>query len=245
LGSPDTATRLAELVTRFGLPPEAGTRLAALLAILAGDPQAPSTVTDPSEALDVHVSDSLAALEFDEVRRATTIADLGSGAGFPGLPLAIALPHARVALVESARRRCDFLGRTVAALDLGNVEVVCARAEAPGLERESHDLVTARALADLPVVAEYAAPLLRLGGLLVVWRGARDVAAERDAEAAAEILGLRPEPPIPVRPYPASRRRHLHPFRKVGPTPPRFPRRPGMARKRPLRASSEDLTWRG
>ena len=113
--------------------------------------------------------------------------------------------------------------------------MVCARAEEWRAGSEAHDLVVARALAPQPVVLEYAAPLLRVGGRLVDWRGRRDGAEEeRGARAAAE-LGLRPRRGAsPSQPFAGAHSRHLHVFEKVGTTPPRFPRRPGMARKRPL-----------
>jgi 16S rRNA (guanine527-N7)-methyltransferase len=89
------------------------------------------------------------------------------------------------------------------------------------------------------VLAEYAAPLLRKDGVLVAWKGRRDAAEERDAVAAAAELGLAVEEIRPVDPYPGAEHRHLHVLRKVAPTPDRFPRRPGMARKRPLRAKNQ------
>jgi 16S rRNA (guanine527-N7)-methyltransferase len=97
-----------------------------------------------------------------------------------------------------------------------------------------HDLVTARALAALPVVVEYAAPLLAVGGALVAWRGRPDRDAEATGAGAAAQVGLEPGEVRQVEPYSAARDRHLHVFRKTTPTPPRFPRRPGIARKRPL-----------
>ena len=98
----------------------------------------------------------------------------------------------------------------------------------------AHDVVTARALAALPVLCEYAAPLLADGGVLVAWKGAVDEDEAAAGAAAAELLGLEPAEVLPVQPYPAAERRTLHVFRKVAPTPERFPRRPGMAVKRPL-----------
>jgi 16S rRNA (guanine527-N7)-methyltransferase len=98
----------------------------------------------------------------------------------------------------------------------------------------AYDVVTARALSSLPVLAEYAAPLLALGGSLVAWKGARDPDEERAGAAAAAILGLEPQQPIPVRPFKGSRERTLYVYKKTTPTPARFPRRAGMATKRPL-----------
>lgn len=221
---------VAAVVERYGLVPPAERQLGALLDILANDPLAPTTI-DPARAVDDHLADSLVALELDEVRAAATVADLGSGAGLPGLPLAIALPSATVHLVESATRKCEFLRRAVRVCDLANVEVVHARIEE---WKASVDVVTARALAPLEVVMEYAAPLLRVGGTLVAWRGQRDPEAEAAAEKAAEILGIEVGEIREAHPYPEARNRYLHLMSKVRETPSRFPRRSGVARRRPL-----------
>ena len=119
--------------------------------------------------------------------------------------------------------------------------MVCARVEEWSEGRDRCELVTARAVGPLAVILEYAAPVLRLGGSLVAWKGRRDASEERDAAAAAEVLGLAPDEVVPVRPYPDSRDRHLHVFRKSAPTPARFPRRAGVARRRSLRAQSEEI----
>ncbi len=97
---------LVSLSERYGLPATAATHLNGLLDALATDPHAPTTVRSPDQAVDVHLADSLVALELPDVRSAVAIADMGAGAGFPGLPLAIALPAARVVLVESVARKC-------------------------------------------------------------------------------------------------------------------------------------------
>lgn len=231
--------RIGELARRYSLPAGADSALITLLELVTTDPTAATTLRSPDEVIDDHLADSLVALELDVVRAAAAIADLGSGAGFPGLPLAIARQDATVSLVESNARKCNFLARAARACGLGKVRVINYRAESwdGGIDR--CDLVTARALAPLPVVVEYAAPLLRLGGSLLVWRGGRDRAAEQAAERAADELGLEPREPMLVHPHPAARRRHLHLMLKVRPTPDRFPRRPGMAAKRPLGVSGQ------
>ena len=228
-------TAVADLVDRFGLPSDAGPKLEALLGGLA-DPAAPTTVHAREEAIDIHLSDSLVALELPAVRKAATLADLGAGAGFPGLALAAARPDAAVTLIESNRRKASFIARLAATAQLDNVEVAAKRAEEVG---GKHDVVTARALAELPVVLEYAAPLLEQDGTVVVWRGRRDADEERRAAAAAAELGLARGELRSVRPFPAAQHRHLHTYVKVAATPDRFPRRPGMARKRPLGADRD------
>ena len=198
------------------------------------DPSAPTSVHDRREVENVHIADSLVGMEVPAVKEAARIVDLGSGAGPPGLVLAIARPEAEVVLVESVGKKCAWLERTVSALGLENVRVACARAEE--LEEEPFDVVTARALASLPVLCEYAAPLLREGGVLVAWKGAVDAREDADGLHAAQVLGLEREEVRAVEPYPGSQRRTLHVFRKVSPTPESYPRRPGMAAKRPLTA---------
>ena len=189
---------------------------------------------DRREVENVHIADSLVGLEVPAVGEAARIVDLGSGAGLPGLVLAIARPEAEIVLVESVGKKCAWLERTVTALGLENVRVVCARAEE--LDEEPFDVVTARALASLSVLCEYAAPLLREGGSLVAWKGAVDAREDADGLHAASVLGLEREEVRAVEPYPGSQRRTLHVFRKVSPTPEGYPRRPGMAAKRPLAA---------
>lgn len=229
---------------RFGLPPDAADRLRTLLGLLTDDPYAPTTVRDPRAAVNDHLADSLVALELPEVGAARRIADLGSGAGLPGLPLAIAMPESCVVSVESNARKCEFLRRAIAACRLDNAHVVNLRAEEWRDGIGACDLVCARALAPLAVVAEYAAPLLEVGGALVVWRGKPDFIDESAGSRAAAELGLAPREPLAVTPYPSALHRHLHVFVKVKPTPDRFPRRAGVARKRPLGGAPSDRVQR-
>jgi 16S rRNA (guanine527-N7)-methyltransferase len=224
-------------VERFGLAPEAEAAIGRLLDLLERDDTAPTSVRTRAAALDTHVADSLSGLELTVVRGARRIADIGAGAGFPGLVLATALPDAHVALVESAGRKCAWLGRAIEAMGLRNAVAVNARVEAWPEGVGAHDLVTARAVAPLNVLVEYAAPLLDEGGALVAWKGRRDSSEEADGAAAAAMVGLVAAEIVRVQPFPAARERHLHLYLKVGPTPNRYPRRPGMASKRPLRAS--------
>jgi 16S rRNA (guanine527-N7)-methyltransferase len=190
-------------------------QLRMVLALLESDEHAPTTVRDQERAMQTHVADSLAALE---------------------LELAVALPLAQVSLVESQSRRCDFLRRLSAGAEIENVSVICARAEEWGDGLGRQDLVVARALAPQAVVLEYAAPLLREGGALVDWRGKRDRLADVAADRAAVVLGLSRAEVRRVIPFEGATDHHLHVFVKTAPTPPRFPRRVGVARKRPLGA---------
>jgi 16S rRNA (guanine527-N7)-methyltransferase len=205
-----------------------------VLRALEADEHAPTTIREPQQASQAHIADSLSALELEPLIKARRLADLGSGAGFPGVALAVALPEAEISLIESQRRKCEFLERLCAAAGIENARVVCARAEDWSAGLGANDVVLARALAPQAVVLEYAAPLLRTGGALIDWRGRRDEAAERQADQAAAALGLMREEVRRVVPFEGASDHHLHVFTKVHETPPRFPRRAGIARKRPL-----------
>jgi 16S rRNA (guanine527-N7)-methyltransferase len=233
----DPAAGIAGLVDRYQLPPGAAAKLLALVDLITENAAAPTTVRSPEQILNDHLADSLSALELPEVTAAGTVVDIGSGAGFPGLPVAIALPDADVTLLEANARKCGFIASVIAACGIPNASPVHTRAESwpEGLGR--FDLAIARALAPLAVVAEYAAPLLRFGGILVVWRGRRNASDEDAAARAAAELGLEPREPVRVQPYAAAAHRHLHVMTKVAETPERFPRRSGAALKHPLGAA--------
>jgi 16S rRNA (guanine527-N7)-methyltransferase len=205
-----------------------------ILELLARERASVSSVTD-ERAWRVHVADSLTGLEIPELCEASRIADIGSGAGFPGLALAVALAPAQVDLIESVGRKCDFMRRAVETAEIANARVVDTRSEewASGEGRESYEAVTARAVGRLSTLAELASPLLRDGGVLVAWKGKRDEDEEAQLDRAAAQLAMHPERILHVGPYAGSQHRHLHVIRKSGPTPPDLPRRPGMAKKRP------------
>jgi 16S rRNA (guanine527-N7)-methyltransferase len=230
--------RLTELAARWALPDGAPAQLRGILEAVAEEPTSITTVRDPARGVDLHVADSLTGLAVPELRSARTIADLGAGGGFPGLVLAAARPEATVTLVESVGKKADFLRRTADAVDLTNVNVVTGRAESWVEGLSAQDVITARAVAPLSVLAEYAAPLLKEGGCLVAWKGRRDLSEEADGMHAAQLLGLEPRDPIPVETIPGADERRLYVYLKVSATPARFPRREGMARKRPLRPST-------
>jgi 16S rRNA (guanine527-N7)-methyltransferase len=225
---------LAAVLERFGAPQSALEPLKSVLELQSRDPTASTSVRDPGLAVDRHVADSLTALVLPAVREALRIADLGAGAGWPGLALAAALPQAHVALVDSAVRHCRYLERALEAAGFQNASVVNARVEAWPEGLGAHDLITARALAPLPVLLEYAAPLLVDGGHVVAWKATVSPEEAAAGLGAAEILGLEFVEVRRVEPFAGAREHALHLFRKIAPTPERFPRRPGMAAKRPL-----------
>ncbi|HEU4448728.1 MAG TPA: RsmG family class I SAM-dependent methyltransferase [Gaiellaceae bacterium] len=184
-----------------------------------------TAVRDPGEARRVLVDDALASAGLVEEG---PVVDVGSGGGSPGIPLAAARPELHVDLLEGQRRKCSFLER--AATAFANVGVVCARAEehGRGAGREAYGTAVAQALAPPPVALEWCLPLVRTGGRVILLAGEVDLA--RAAAAAAVVGGGVPEEV----PLPGGEHRRLLVVPKIAPTPARFPRRPGMARKRPL-----------
>jgi 16S rRNA (guanine527-N7)-methyltransferase len=176
-----------------------------------------TAIRDPVEARRVHVEGSLAALDY-VLRFPGSVVDVGSGGGSPGFPLAAALPERDVVLLESSERKCRFLERT--ARDFPNVRVVRGRAEEH--EVDVFGVAVARALAPPPVALEWSLPLVAPGGAAILYVGP-SVTAAAVARVADRTGGGEPE---------------MHPglivVPKVGPTPSGFPRRPGVARKRPL-----------
>jgi 16S rRNA (guanine527-N7)-methyltransferase len=206
-----------------------------VLELLEEERASVSSVTEPGRAWRVHVEDSLTGLEVSELADAGRIADIGSGAGFPGLVLAVALPGSHVDLIESVGRKCEFIQGAIERAGISNATVRNARSEelAAGEGRESYDAVTARAVGRLSTLAELASPLLREGGVLVAWKGKRDRDEEQQLERAADQLAMHPELLLDVGDRAGSKHRHLHVLRKLGATPKALPRRPGMAKKRP------------
>jgi 16S rRNA (guanine527-N7)-methyltransferase len=172
---------------------------------------------DPVEARRVLLDDVLRGAPLVE-REEGPIVDVGSGGGTPGIPLAASLPGRQVTLLEAERRKCDFLERWTA--ELPNLHVVWGRAEEQPLE--TYGVAAAKALANPPVAAEWCLPLVREGGAAVLWVGPT-ADTQRVAEVAGRIAGR-------VEPAPEG----FLVIRKTAATPPGFPRRTGMARKRPL-----------
>jgi 16S rRNA (guanine527-N7)-methyltransferase len=209
-------------------------KLETVLALLAEERASVSSVVD-QRAWQVHVVDSLTGLEVPELRKARRVADVGAGAGFPGLVLAVALPEAQIDLVESVSRKCEFMWRAIAAAGIANADVLNTRSEdlASAAGREAYDAVTARAVGRLSTLAELASPLLKPNGVLVAWKGKRDEEEEIQLLNAAEALAMSPELTIDVGDRAGSEHRHLHVIRKTGPTPANLPRKPGIAKKRP------------
>jgi len=207
-----------------------------------------TAITDYEEVQLWHFLDSLTCLLALEERGEAPLLssfpsisaiDVGTGAGFPGLPLKIVRPELRLTLLEARGKKVAFLEHLVRRLGLEDVKVIKGRAEEWGRDpahRERYDLALARALAELPVVVEYALPFCRPGGLLIAQKGA-DIRAEvKAAGPAIAILGGALRRIVPVELPGLAQPRSLVVIEKVAPTPEKYPRRPGIPRKRPLKS---------
>ena len=182
------------------------------------------------------VVDSLSCLRSVQLQAGDRFIDVGSGGGFPGLPVAIARPDVRVVLIEAAQRKCAFLERLVARIGAGNAEVVCARAEDVARSptgRDSAAVVAARALAPLSDLLELTAPLCAVEGHVVAMKGPRADEELKAAARASGVLCLRLVAELRFT-LPGGHERILLTFRKVAPTPARFPRRPAARARTPL-----------
>ncbi|MDD4859260.1 MAG: 16S rRNA (guanine(527)-N(7))-methyltransferase RsmG [Dehalococcoidales bacterium] len=196
-----------------------------------------TSITEYNEVQVKHFLDSLSVIQGLGDNRLLRIIDVGAGAGFPGLPLKIALPEISLTLLEATAKKTVFLQHLVDKLALDNVEIVTARAEEAAHRseyREQFDVVLARALAELPVLAELCLPFVKIGGVFIAQKKG-DIALEfKSAERAIGLMGGRLREVKPVTLEELSDDRCLVIMEKVTPTPPQYPRRPGMPNKRPI-----------
>jgi len=193
-----------------------------------------TTITARDEVWVKHFLDSLSVAP--SVRAARRVLDLGSGAGFPGVPLKIALPHLNLTLLEATGKKVAFLQHLVAQLGLRDVAILHARAEDAAhaaAQRTQYDAVVARAVAALATLVEYALPFVRVGGVFIAQKGVAVDDEMRAATYACELLGGRWRAVVPAQ-LPGLEQRHLVVVEKVAATPAQFPRRAGIPERKPL-----------
>ena len=184
-----------------------------------------------------HFLDSFSCVQAWKANPPLRLVDVGTGAGFPGLPLKIIYPNMHVTLVESVGKKAMFCQHIVSKLGLEGVEVINARAEEVGknpAHRESYDWGLARAVANLNVLSEYLLPLVKVGGIVLAQKGESGPAEAQSAEKAMKILGGKLKQLIPVNLPGVADDRYLVLVDKVAATPPKYPRTAGMAAKMPL-----------
>lgn len=197
-----------------------------------------TNITDPAEALDRHYTDSLIALTQAQLFPVNaSLIDVGTGAGFPGLPLAIMRPDLKVTLVDALNKRITFLNAVIEDLHLTNVRAIHARAEDAARQpqlREAFDIAAARAVAATPVLLEYLLPFVKVGGNALMWKGPSAADELPQAQKAAKLLGGALQAPIPL-PIPGLDWNHLLiPCKKVSKTLRQYPRKAGTPVKKPL-----------
>lgn len=190
-------------------------------------------ITEPREVIIKHFLDSLVVLPY---LSGSKVCDVGTGAGLPGIPLAIAKPELELTLVDSLGKRVDFLKH--AAVELGlSLEAVHARAEDFGRNphfREAYDAVVSRAVAALPVLAEYALPLLKKGGVFFAYKGSQASVEVEAAQRALDLLGGRLEQVMEFSLGSSAEHRSVVIIRKIKGTPSNYPRKAGLPERKPL-----------
>jgi 16S rRNA (guanine527-N7)-methyltransferase len=195
-------------------------------------------IVEPDEIAIKHFLDSLSVCQaLPDLPPGFSIIDVGSGAGFPGLPLKIALPHIRLTLLESTGKKTAFLQHIVDTLNLSGVTILTARAEEVGQQsthREQYDVAVARAVSALPTLAEYTLPLVKVGGRVIVQKGQLPAGEVKRAANALEILGGQIRHILLVTVPGLDAERHLLVIDKHKPTPQQYPRRPGLPVKKPI-----------
>lgn len=200
-----------------------------------------TAITDYEEVQVKHFLDSLSCLQvLTTYPPQTRYIDIGAGAGFPGLPLKIVRPQMRLTLLEATAKKALFLEHIVEKLGLQDVKIIRGRAEELGqqpVHRELHKIALARAVAQLPVLLEYALPLLMIGGIFVAQKGMEIEGEVEAAQPAMEILGGRMREVRAVHLPGLEALRHLVVVEKVASTPQKYPRRAGIPAKRPLTGS--------
>ena len=195
-----------------------------------------TSITDDGAVLWLHIIDSLYAAKEIQKCGATLVADVGSGGGFPALPIAAALPGVKVTAIDSTAKKCAYIAECAEMMGLSNVNSLSVRAEEWGMSdgRGAYDAVCARAVASLPILAELCAPLVRTGGHFIPMKGASALAEEADARHAAKVLGITLEGKTEYSLPPYADGRVIFVYRKSNETPPAYPRKYAKITKNPL-----------
>jgi len=194
-------------------------------------------ITEFQEVLVKHFLDSLACVKAVDIKKVTTVMDIGTGAGFPGVPLKIAFPHLEACLLDSLKKRVNFLEETFALLKLQNITAIHGRAEEFAKNksyRETYDLCVSRAVSNLATLSEYCLPYVKVGGKFISYKSGTVQEEAEQAEKAVRILGGKIQDVVYFNLPDSEIQRSLVVIEKIKPTPGKYPRKAGTPLKEPL-----------
>lgn len=195
-------------------------------------------ITEYEEVVQKHFTDSLALCKAIDLSEVKSLIDIGTGAGFPGIPLKIVYPHIHVTLLDSLQKRIKFLDEVIAQLGLTGIETIHGRAEdfaKPSMKRESYDVCVSRAVANLASLSEYCLPYVNLGGYFVPYKSGKTEEEIAEAKKAVFVLGGKIEEEVKFMLPESDISRSLIKIKKVAGTPKKYPRKSGMATKEPIK----------
>lgn len=197
-----------------------------------------TAITEYEEVMKKHFVDSLSLVKACDLNGSFSLLDVGTGAGFPGLPLKIVFPDLKVTLLDSLSKRIQFLQAVIEKLELNGIEALHGRAEdfaKPGLMREQFDFCVSRAVANMTTLSEYCLPFVKVGGRFISYKSEKLEEESRDAQKAIELLGGKEEAQVKLYLPDSDIFRNLFVIKKVTHTPRTFPRKAGLPAKEPLR----------
>lgn len=194
-------------------------------------------ITDYEEVVQKHFVDSLALWKVVDVKNAGNLIDIGTGAGFPGIPLKIAYPHLKVTLLDSLQKRIKFLDEVILQLGLKDIETIHGRAEdyaKPFMKRESYDICVSRAVANMASLSEYCLPYVKVGGYFIPYKSGKVEEELKQSKKAIFLLGGKIYEEVKFMLPDSDISRSLIKIKKVSPTPKKYPRKSGLATKEPI-----------
>jgi len=197
-----------------------------------------TAITDYKEVLKKHFIDSLSLVKACDLQGNLSLIDIGTGAGFPGIPLKIVFPNLKITLLDSLNKRVQFLNAVIKKLALSDIDAVHGRAEdlaKPGMLREQYDICVSRAVANMTTLSEYCIPFVKVGGRFISYKSEKIVEEIKEAEAAIKILGGRIEKQVELYLPDSTIYRNLFVIEKKAASPKKYPRKAGLPAKEPLR----------
>ncbi len=197
-----------------------------------------TAITDYDEVFKKHFVDSLTLIKACDLQEALTLIDIGTGAGFPGIPLKIVFPNLKITLLDSLNKRVQFLNAVIEKLALKDIDAVHGRAEdlaKPGMLRERYDISVSRAVANMTTLSEYCIPFVKVGGRFISYKSEKIIEEIKEAEKAIRILGGRIEKQVELYLPDSTIYRNLFVIEKKTASPKKYPRKAGLPAKEPLR----------